>query len=79
LLSIVDASICPSNFDWDNFFRGGRQMHATKCSSYLFTNKSFESSVEDIIIKEYGFLEDAHLLWNAIKFFFRDYNNTRLR
>jgi hypothetical protein len=53
-------------------------MHATKCSSYLFTNKSFESSVEDIIIKEYGFLEDAHLLWNAIKFFFRDYNNTRL-
>jgi hypothetical protein len=24
------------------------------------------SSVEDMIIKEYGFLEDAHLLWNAI-------------
>jgi hypothetical protein len=31
LLSIVDASICPSNFDWDNFFGGGRQLHVTKC------------------------------------------------
>jgi hypothetical protein len=25
------------------------------------------SSVEDMIIKEYGFLEEAHLLWNVVK------------
>jgi hypothetical protein len=25
------------------------------------------SNVEDLIVKEYGFPEDAHLLWKAIK------------
>jgi hypothetical protein len=42
-------------------------MHAMKCSSYIFTNKSFEFKCRRNDYKEYGFLEDAHLLWNDVK------------
>jgi hypothetical protein len=67
LLSIVDASICPLNFDWDDFSKGeGKCMQRNAQATYFLT-KALSSSVEDVIIKEYGFLEDAHLLWNAIK------------
>jgi hypothetical protein len=67
LLSIVNISICPSNFDWDNFSEEeGKCMQRNAQATYLLT-KALSSSIEDIIIKEYVFLEDAHLLWNVIK------------
>jgi hypothetical protein len=67
LLSIVDASICPLNFDWDDFSEGeGKCMQRNAQATYLLT-KALSSSVEHMIIKEYGFPEDAHLLWNAVK------------
>jgi hypothetical protein len=67
LLSIVDASICPLSFDWDNFSEEeGKCMQQNAQATYVLS-KALSSSVEDMIIKEYGFLEDALLLWNAIK------------
>jgi hypothetical protein len=65
--SIVDASICPLNFDWDDFSEEeSKFMQENAQATYLLT-KALSSSVEDMIIKEYGFLEDAHLLWNVVK------------
>jgi hypothetical protein len=67
LLSIVDARICPLNFYWDDFLEEeDKCMQRNAQATYLLT-KALSSSVEDMIIKEYGFLEDAHLMWNAIK------------
>jgi hypothetical protein len=42
-------------------------MLKTKCSSCLSTNSILEPNVEALIIKEYGFPVDAHLLWKSIK------------
>jgi hypothetical protein len=66
LLSIFDVSICPLNFDWDDFSKEeGKCMQRNAQATYFLT-KALSSSVEDMIIKKYGFLEDAQLLWNSI-------------
>jgi hypothetical protein len=43
-------------------------MYARQHSSnwYILTNV-LSSDLEDSICKEYGFLEDAHLLWKVLK------------
>jgi hypothetical protein len=65
--SIVDASICPLNFDWDEFSKEEGKCMQRNAQATCLLRKALSSSIEDMIIKEYGFLEDAHLLWNAIK------------
>jgi hypothetical protein len=66
-LIIVNARICPLNFDWDDFSKvEGKCMQQNAQATYLLT-KALSSSAEDMIIKEYRFLEDAHLLWNVVK------------
>jgi hypothetical protein len=53
LLSIIDASICPMNFDWDDFLEEeGKCMQRNTHATYLLT-KALSSSVEEMIIKEY--------------------------
>jgi len=67
LLSIIDVSICPSNFDWDNFSEEeGKCLQLNAQATYVLTS-AMSAKVQDVIFEEYGFLEDAHLIWNALK------------
>jgi hypothetical protein len=49
LLSIIDASICPLNVDWDDFLEDeGKCMQQNAQATYLLT-KAFSSSVEEML------------------------------
>jgi hypothetical protein len=66
LLSIVDASICTPNIDWDDFSKEGECLQLNAWATNVLTKASCPN-VEDLIMKEYEFPEDAHLLWKTIK------------
>jgi hypothetical protein len=57
LLSIVNASICPLNFDWDGVSEEeGKCMQRNAQATYLLT-KALSSSVEEMIIRNMDFLK----------------------
>ena len=67
LVSIVNVSIYPTNFNWDNFSEeeGKCLQRNAQAANALLSAMSTE--IQDYIFKEYGPLKDAHLLWMAIK------------
>jgi hypothetical protein len=67
LLSIVDASICPSNINWDDFFEEEGKCLQLNARAINLLIQSLSPNVEALILKEYGFPEDAHMLWKSIK------------
>jgi hypothetical protein len=67
LFSIIDVSICPPNIDWDDFSEEEGKCLQLNAQDINLLTKALSPNVEDLIMKEYEFLEDAHLLWKAIK------------
>jgi hypothetical protein len=67
LLSIVDASICITNFNWDDFSNEEGKCMQYNAQEIGLLTKALSSDLEDSICKEYEFLEDAHLLWKILK------------
>jgi hypothetical protein len=67
LLSIVDVSICPPNFNWDGFFEEEGKCLQLNAQAINLLTQSLSPNVEVLILKEYGFSYDAHLLWKSIK------------
>jgi hypothetical protein len=67
LLSIVDAIICPSNINWDDFSEEKGKCLQLNAQAINLLTKVLNPNVEDLILKEYEFPEDAHLMWKAIK------------
>ena len=67
LLSIVDASIYPSNFDWKDYTveEGKCMQHNAQAANAFLSAMSTEA--HDLIFKRHGFHQDAHLLWKAIE------------
>jgi hypothetical protein len=66
-LSIVDARICPPNFNWNDFSKEEGKCLKLNAQVVCLLTQSLSPNVEALIIKEYGFPVDAHLLWKSIK------------
>jgi hypothetical protein len=62
LLSIVDSSICPQNIDWANHSEEERKCLKLNAQAICLLTQYLSPNVEALIIKEHGFLVDAHLL-----------------
>jgi hypothetical protein len=67
LLSIVDASICPPNINWDDFSEEEGKCLKLNAQAICLLTQSLSLNVEALILKEYEFLVDAHFLWKSIK------------
>jgi hypothetical protein len=67
LLSIVNASICLLNINWDDFSEEKGKCLQLNAQAINLLTKALSPNVEALILKEYEFLEDAHLLWKTIK------------
>jgi hypothetical protein len=67
LLSIVDASICLLNINWDDFSEEEEKYLQLNAQAINLLTQSLSPNVKALILKEYGFPEDAHLLWKSIK------------
>jgi hypothetical protein len=78
MLSIVDSSICPPNINCDDFYEDEGKCLKLNTKPICLLTKSLIPNVEALILREYGFPMDAHLLWKSIKVF-RDHNSTRLK
>jgi hypothetical protein len=72
LLNIVDASICLPNINWANLSKEEGNSLKLNAQAICLLTQSLSPNVEAIIIKEYGFPMDAHLLWIYIKDMFSD-------
>jgi hypothetical protein len=80
LLSIDDASICPPNINWNDFSEEEGKCFQLNAQAINLLTQSLSPNVEALILKEYGFSEDAHLLWKSMKEkVFRDHISTRLK
>jgi hypothetical protein len=66
LLSIIDASICPLNIDWVDFSKEERKYLKLNTQTICLLTQSLGSNVKALILKEYRFPMDAHLLWKSI-------------
>jgi hypothetical protein len=62
LLSIIDASICPLNIDWVDFSKEERKYLKLNTQTICLLTQSLGSNVKALILKEYRFPMDAHLL-----------------
>jgi hypothetical protein len=51
LLSIVDASICPPNIDWDDFYEEEGKCLQLNAQAINFLTKALSPNVEDLIVK----------------------------
>jgi hypothetical protein len=67
LLSIIDASICPPNINWDNFSEEEGKCLKLNAQAICPLTQSLSPNVEALILKEHGFPVNAHLLWMYIK------------
>jgi hypothetical protein len=67
LLNIVDASICPPNINWVNLSEEDGKCLKLIAQVICLLTQSLSSNIEVLIITEYGFPVDAHLLWIYIK------------
>jgi hypothetical protein len=72
LLNNVDTSICPPNINWANLSEEEGKCLKLNAQAICLLTQSLSPNVEAIIIKEYGFPVDAHLLWIYIKDMFSD-------
>jgi hypothetical protein len=72
LLNIVDAIICPPNINWANISEEEGKCMKLNAQAICLLTQSLSRNVEAIIIKEYEFPMDAHLLWIYIKDIFSD-------
>jgi hypothetical protein len=80
LLSIVDASICPPNINWDDFSEEEGKCLKLNAQDICLLTQSSSPNVEALILNEYGFPMDCTL---AVEVYqrkvFRDHSNTRLK
>jgi hypothetical protein len=67
LLNIVDASICPPNINWDDFSKEEGKCLQLNAQAINLLTQSLSPNVDALILKEYWFPEDGHLLWKSIK------------
>jgi hypothetical protein len=67
LLSIVHASICPPNINWSDFSKVEGKCLQLNAQAINLLTQSLCPNVEALILEEYGFPEDAHLLWKSVK------------
>jgi hypothetical protein len=67
LLSIVDVSIYPLNINWNYFSEEEGKCLQLNVQAINLLTQVLSPNVEDLILKEYGFAEDAHLLWKSIE------------
>jgi hypothetical protein len=67
LLSIIDTSICPPNINLHDFFKEEGKCLKLNAQVICLLTQSLTSNVEALILKEYVFPVDAHLLWKSIK------------
>jgi hypothetical protein len=51
LLSIVDASICPPNIDWDDFYEEEGKCLQLNAQAINFLTNALSPNVEDLIVK----------------------------
>jgi hypothetical protein len=72
LFSIVYASICPSNINCNDFSEEEGKYLQLNAQDINLLTQSLSPNVEDLILREYGFPEDAHLLWKSIKEIFSE-------
>jgi hypothetical protein len=63
LLSIINASICPPNINWDDFSEEEEKCLQLNAQAINLLTKALSPNIEALILKEYEFPEDAHLLW----------------
>jgi hypothetical protein len=67
LLSIVDSSICHPNINWDDFSEEEGKCLKLNAQVIFLLTQSLSPNIEALILKEYVFPVDAHLLWKFIK------------
>jgi hypothetical protein len=66
-LSIVDSSICPPNINWDNFSEEERKCLKLNAQAICLLTHSLSPNVEALMLKEHGFLMDAHFCGSISK------------